>query len=250
MCTVTWIRAAEEYDLFFNRDELSSRGPESGPRAEIMGGVSFLAPRDGDGGGTWIAVNEFGLSLGLLNGYAPSRGPSPSRRTSRGEIILSVVEARDPAGAAERLLALDLRAFQPFTLLVLAPASPAQVHEWDGLLLSTTEDAESRMPLASSSVDQDGASSFRRSQLAELTREAGGLSVALLEKFHRSHPGGPGPLTPCMHRADASTRSHCHVHVGASAVELAHAPGSPCRTGLGPPLGLARRSIAPATWRG
>jgi hypothetical protein len=247
---VTWIRAAEEYDLFFNRDELSSRGPESGPRAETKGDVRFLAPRDGDGGGTWIAVNEFGLSLGLLNGYAPSRGPSPARRTSRGAIILSLVEARDPAGVAVRLRALDLRAFQPFALLVVAPAPPGQLHEWDGLELRTTENAESRMPLASSSVDQRGASTFRRAQLAELAREAGGLSVALLERFHRSHPGGPGPLTPCMHRADASTRSHCHIHVGASTVELAHAPGSPCRTELGPPLGLARRSIAPATWRG
>ncbi len=250
MCTVTWIRAAEGYDLFFNRDELQSRGPEEEPRAQMAGDVRFLAPRDGEAGGTWIAVNEFGLTLGLLNGYAAARAAPPERRTSRGQIILALIDAPEPAAVAERWRELDLRSFQAFSLVAIGPGSPAQLHEWDGTLLRTTEDAEDRMPIASSSLDQPGAIAFRRTHLSELARGSGGLSVAVLERFHKSHAGAASPLTPCMHRADAETRSSCHIHVGARLVELAYAPGPPCRTELGEPIGLARRPPAPAAWRG
>ena len=49
MCTLTW-RAVREggYDLFFNRDELNTRGAEEPPRLGKAAGLPFAAPRDGD----------------------------------------------------------------------------------------------------------------------------------------------------------------------------------------------------------
>ena len=41
----------------------------SDPRIGDVRGVSFVAPIDGDHGGSWIGVNQFGLTLCLLNRY-------------------------------------------------------------------------------------------------------------------------------------------------------------------------------------
>ena len=79
MCTVTWVHSQAGYELFFNRDERTGRGPESPACEAETNGVRWLAPRDSDAGGTWLAVNEHGLTLGLLNGYADSLGTTPPR---------------------------------------------------------------------------------------------------------------------------------------------------------------------------
>ena len=53
MCTLTWTRARGEatgpegYRLWFNRDELRSRGPEVPPRVEeTASGLRYVAPGD------------------------------------------------------------------------------------------------------------------------------------------------------------------------------------------------------------
>ncbi|PWT90672.1 MAG: hypothetical protein C5B56_05030, partial [Proteobacteria bacterium] len=68
MCTVSWVHQPDGYHLLCNRDEKRTRGVASGPRLQRCGGVNYLAPMDPDFGGTWIATNEFGISLCLLNG--------------------------------------------------------------------------------------------------------------------------------------------------------------------------------------
>ena len=119
MCTVTWIQDGDGYSLYFNRDELRTRQPSLPPRSHQEKGVRFLSPTDGDAGGTWIAVNEYGLSLGLLNDYS-SRVPQPADHyTSRGQLVRDLAQARD-LGALSRLwLEVDHERFRPFQLLAL-----------------------------------------------------------------------------------------------------------------------------------
>ncbi len=250
MCTVTWIHAAEGYALLFNRDERSSRGPEEAPRVARSRGVLFVAPRDGDAGGTWIATNEYGLTLCLLNGYGLSRREAPTQATSRGRLVLDLVDAARVEEVEERWQTLDLSRFPAFTLVSLSPGTPARLFEWDGLDRRTVLDAGSRMPVASSSVDQAGAAAYRSSLLASLARAEGGLTAEVLERFHCSHGDAPGPLTPCMHRSDASTRSLCRARVTQEHVEFDYAPGAPCRTPLGSPIEIARRPLSGTVGRG
>ena len=87
MCTVTWILDGDSYSLYFNRDELRTRQPALPPQRHQERGVRFLSPTDGDAGGTWIAVNEYGLSLGLLNDYS-SRARQPAERRARRPWII------------------------------------------------------------------------------------------------------------------------------------------------------------------
>ncbi len=68
MCTVSWIHTPRGYELFCNRDEAITRESAFAPGAIDRNGVRVLAPLDGRHGGTWIAVNEFGLALCLTNG--------------------------------------------------------------------------------------------------------------------------------------------------------------------------------------
>jgi uncharacterized protein with NRDE domain len=69
MCTVTWLMEADSYTVFFNRDELKTRSHALHPAIKEQNGVRYIAPVDLDGGGTWIGVNEFGLTCGLLNNH-------------------------------------------------------------------------------------------------------------------------------------------------------------------------------------
>src|SRR6478752_326444 len=79
MCTVSWIHTQDGYQLLCNRDELDTRMRAEVPAMLVEDDVRYLAPADGDFGGTWIAANEHGLTLALLNLMTPWVRPSRSR---------------------------------------------------------------------------------------------------------------------------------------------------------------------------
>ena len=61
MCTVTWLEDEFGYQLFCNRDEKLVRSSAEPPRMFEADGVRYIAPRDRDFGGTWVAANEAGV---------------------------------------------------------------------------------------------------------------------------------------------------------------------------------------------
>ena len=244
MCTVSWVHATDGYHLFFNRDEQKTRGAERPVQVGRRAGTSFLAPADSDFGGTWIATNEFGLSVGMLNGYRVSRDPRDEGRAdwrSRGLLPLDLIMAEGLASLEQALAAQDLHAYRPFVLLALAPGAPTFVYEWDGLEGRPDREADERMPLASSGVEQAEAQRVRAAHLRELRKTHRALDASLLARFHASHAGEASALSPCMHRAEAETRSSCHIAVSAEAVRFTHIAGAPCRTEPSAALSLPRR---------
>lgn len=221
MCTVSWLHEDDGYRLLCNRDEKRDRLPALEPHGETRRGVRFLAPIDGERGGTWLCVNEYGLGLCLLNGACLS-GLVESSGTgrSRGEVPLALADARTTHQACARLADIELSAYAPFTLAIAQPGKPVAVAEWDGQRLTVMLDGDSFVPLISSSVDQAG---VRAARQAEFARTSG------LENFHRSHGDGPSAYSPCMHRADAETVSWSEIHVTANHVRLVYSDGPPCR---------------------
>ncbi len=223
MCTVTWLEADGGYHLFSSRDELRSRGPARTPRLHETAAGRFLAPIDSDGGGTWIAVNDRGLGLTLLNDYAAD--PGPGAFESRGLLVIRLAAAGTPAAACAALAGADLGRYRPFRLVVLAPGAPAQVRHWDGRR-ETGETVGEPPLLTSSSYDPAGADEARRSLLAP----AGGApGVERLLAFHRSHEPARGPLSPCMHRDDARTVGFTHLEVTPERAVMRYHDGPPCR---------------------
>lgn len=243
MCTVTWHRADPGYELFFNRDELRTRLEAEPPRrrearAADGGTVAFLAPADGDHGGTWIAVNEHGVTVGIVNGYRTADAAAPPDVRSRGLLVSDLAPARTVREVEEALRATDPARYRSFRLLAIAPDEPLMTAEWDRVALAVDRDAEERIPLISSAVEETDVGAKRRREYA---RAVGPRPDAdRLAAYHRSHANGPSAYSVCMHRPEAATRSFTRVRVDADRVAMIYHPGTPCEPARETEATLAR----------
>jgi hypothetical protein len=217
MCTVSWLHESDGgYKLFCNRDEQRTRKAAVAPQLKMARGTRFIAPIDGEFGGTWLGVNEHGVSVCLLNRYdRAARG-----RVSRGLLVLDLLGSRSAVEAVQSAADRDLGEFSPFTLAVLEPASPTALCIWNGTVPQISLNADALMPLISSSRDQQG---------VEQARKRAFQQAESLEPFHRAHMDGPSAYSPCMHREDAETVSFSRVNVSASEISLSYSPAPPCQ---------------------
>ncbi len=241
MCTLSWVRTSSaQYSAFFNRDEQRSRAPGHPPRRGTTGRTPWIAPIDGEAGGTWIGVNGHGITLALLNRYADTPHEIPGSPVSRGLLVRGLLDTADPDALDRRLAAIPLHDYLPFTLVLLAPVHPARVHEWDGGRLAASTVAGSGLLRTSSAVDQEGAERNRGSLFP--TDPA---TPDVLAALHRSHDPEPGAISVCMHRPDAVTVSFARVDVTPGHVSMRYAAGPPCTTPVTEGLTLPRLPAAP-----
>jgi hypothetical protein len=239
MCTVSWLPFGDGYTLCFNRDERYSRAPAIPPAERTKRGVRYLAPLDGDFGGTWLAVNEFGVTLCLLNRYrVPGYGP-PARPLSRGLLVLELAGMTSARDAVAALEDRSLDRVQPFSLVALEPGQAVRVVAWDGQALTGLTHRSPGLVLTSSSVTEAEVGAARRAVFAALDR----ATPKALAELHRSHLPERGRCSVCMHREDAETQSFSQITVAADRVTLEHVPDAPCRGMPLPPLDLARRGV-------
>jgi hypothetical protein len=234
VCTVTWVQQPGGYHLLSNRDEKLTRGRAFAPAITECGGVRYIAPIDADFGGTWLAANEFGISVCLLNGDAGTPDTSSTRRRSRGLLLRELAWASTGADCLLSLRQLDLGPYAPFSLLILESDRPAIVAEWNRDRLNV-DTAAAQRPLTSSSFDSRGVRRFRLSEFARRAGSAARVDPALLYEFHASH-GTPvdanaDAYSPCMHREDAETVSFSWVVVTRDEVRFLYSPSAPCRRG-------------------
>lgn len=223
MCTATWFPTADGYELFFNRDELRSRRRASAPARFHAGVLAAAAPTDTDAGGTWLATNENGLTVALLNRYQDSVDTATDdRRRSRGLLVRDLVAEPSLGAVLERVAGLELDVYAPFTLLLLAPGKDATTLFWNGRRLSPSRQAMA--PLASSGHKPLAVPAARRELWAGIPL----VDRDACLRFHAAHEPSRGAESPCMHRYDARTVSLIHVVVGASAIRMFYADGPPC----------------------
>lgn len=228
MCTLTWLRTADGYQVFFNRDELKTR-PGAAPPERRRGGIAhYLAPADGEAGGTWLAVNEFGLTLGLLNGYQPADGLTKTDALSRGLLVASLADAASPGEVAARLPGAHLERFRSFRLAVFHPTLPARQARWEAGSLVQGPLEDSAMPLISSSFAKDEVVAARRAAFSATVPEGAGEPLDRHLAYHAGHgDGGPGPGSVCMHRDDAETVSFSRIVVDRERVAFFYTPRAP-----------------------
>jgi hypothetical protein len=224
MCTVSWFHEDGGYHLLCNRDEKRTRVPAAPPAVRVRGGVRFIAPADGDFGGTWIATNEFGVSICLLNGASAGRAAR-----SRGLLLLDLAGEQSSLEVCTHIWRADLTAFAPFTLVALEPGLPAAVAEWDGAEKAIVLNGESLLPLVSSSFEPAAVRAYRRRQFRRQMVAAEKVDAHVLYRFHESHGSRPDAYSPCMHRPDAETVSFSWVRVSESEAEFFYSPGAPCQ---------------------
>lgn len=228
MCTVSWVEDREGLHIFCNRDEMRKREPASSPATGEQEGVTFLAPRDGRAGGTWIAANERGLAVCLLNHYNPDAdgaGPFPSR----GQLVLSLMSCNTLDEVRARLNVAYVQDYRPCILLIFQRGVAVDRFIWDRVTLQ--HEVMSRMePQTSSSFMTQPVITSRISYWRNLVRQNNGLvSRELLDAFHASHHPSKGAYSVCMHRPDAHTVSYTRVRLGHDEVQMSYQEKAPCK---------------------
>lgn len=227
MCTVSWLIKQNSYHLFFNRDEQRSRSKALPPQHFNINDVAVLMPKDPDGGGSWISVNEWGFSLCLLNFY---QGEIPNGPLySRGQLLKSLSYCADINGFTGQLASLDLKRYAPFTILAFERLSAEEHHvglcvksyQWDGRKLL---ELNASSPLTSSSVEFEDVSAARMTNFY-----ASSANTALQHiRYHSGHHPEKGHQSVCMHRGDAKTVSFSHIEVSTQQANFHYVDGSPC----------------------
>lgn len=229
MCTVSWLRRPGGYVLLCNRDERHTRKHARGPKVEERQGVFLISPVDGDYGGSWIGVNQFGITLCLLNRYGDEEVESSHDYVSRGLLLRDLLPSREPKNIQELLDECELESFRPFTLAVVSASEPAMLFHWTGHDRILKPVAEGDVPLVSSSLREPEIETLRKQHFHSLVEtqnsEAG---IKQLHQFHRSHFPERGPYSVCMHREDAATMSLSAITVTQELIEFAYHGGSPC----------------------
>lgn len=232
MCTLSWIHHADGYDLLCNRDEQRSRAEAEPPAMHAGPRGRYLSPRDPDGGGSWISVNEHGVALCLLNHYcADATVPRAAANThSRGRIITALADVERMDAVRHGLDDLALADYRPFLLLALAPDAAPGLWCWNGERLH--EEAVPSPPLTTSSVDADAVRASRRQSFRALSGDgpdAPAPSLEQLFRWHRSMRPEAPHAGVAMTRDDAMTVSLSHVRVGPAGIALHYYPGHPAR---------------------
>ena len=98
--------------LLANRDEYYARPARAIDRWEDA--PHILGGRDGQTGGSWLAVSESGRSGGSRNVRTGSRTPRPS---SRGELVQAWLQDSRPAAEFAGWLQAQRGEYAPFNLL-------------------------------------------------------------------------------------------------------------------------------------
>ena len=115
MCTLALafrVRQGTPLAVAANRDELYAR--PSAPPAIERGDVSVLAPRDLEGGGTWLGYSDRGLFVGITNRAGAAKNPG---RVSRGLLVQEALRAPSAQALHERLRSLPGDRHNGFHLL-------------------------------------------------------------------------------------------------------------------------------------
>lgn len=215
MCTLSWWWRKGVLDLWFNRDEQHAR-PTAEPPRQQRNGITWMAPRDPQGGGTWLMANAAGVVVALLNDY---QAPVPETASSRGLIPLACVEAGCISEVRERIEALTLQHYAGFHLLAFQDGLRWR-WTWDGSHLKSGRLTENPGMTTSSSVSPESIIAARQRRFARMCE---GGNPDWQRAFHHCETPEDPAEGPLMQREDARTVSLCQVCTHGDAIEMAYA---------------------------
>jgi hypothetical protein len=227
MCTVSIVPTNRGFRLVVNRDERRSRPAAVPPRIHAAGRLRATFPIDPPSGGTWIAANEAGLVLALLNGGS---GGASQVAFSRGRIIPSLVRCARVDAAAEAAGALQPRDFEPFRLLIAVRHSVAVLTS-DGQRLSRTfMNLDQPLVWTSSSLGDALVERPRGALFDAAVRDTPAPQWPRRQmRFHRHRWPKHPELSVVMSRPDARTVSRTIVECADGALSMRYQPlGDSC----------------------
>ncbi len=233
-----------------NRDEILER-PATAITVLDEGPPRVLGGRDELSGGTWLAVNEFGVCAGLTN--QPLGEAKDLSKRSRGELPLALARHATAAQAVEAFL----RSFRPQdyngSWLLVGDRTGLFFVDFTGLVDPVA------VALPPGTYVLENRALDEPSRKVDMVREAvdnPGDGDAAAEAFrrvltdHRIPEGDERPnAANCVHLESFGTRSSCIVRVpaGTGLPRVWVAAGPPCATPYEDAAGLWADRIAPAS---
>jgi hypothetical protein len=211
-----------------NRDEKLTRPTGVPPKVKKANGRAVISPSE-PGGGTWIAVNDHGATLALINWYSITTRVG-GKTVSRGEVVNSMSAAISLDFADTALPGLPLNRINPFRLIGVFPATGDIVEwRWNLSQLVRKNHRWKSQQWISSGFDEPTAQRVRGKTFQRAARQHSTGSLDWLRRLHRSHSPQAGPFSTCMHRADAATVSFTEVTVSSHQATMRYHAGAPCQ---------------------
>jgi hypothetical protein len=228
MCTLTFMPRKNGYCLAMNRDEKLTRRQGLPPMLKVVNGRRVICPSE-PGGGTWIALNDSGVSLALINWYSVATRVQIAP-ISRGEVVNAACSAENPRQLKVLLSTLPLGLINPFRLIGVFPAfGQITEYRWDLKKLDLDKCTWQPQQWISSGFDELKAQRERSRTFQQALEQKSAGSLSWLRRLHRSHAPGRGPFSTCMHRQDAGTVSYTEALFSPSEASVWHCLGSPCQ---------------------
>lgn len=242
MCTVTFIARQRGYCLGMNRDEKLTRPTGLPPKEKRVNGRGVLSPSE-PSGGTWIAVNDHGATLALINWYSITARVD-GKGVSRGEVVNAVSATISSGSANAALNALPLNRINPFRLVGVFPTTGELVEwRWNLKQLTRKNHRWKTQQWVSSGLDEPAAQRVRGRTFRQAQKQESAGSLDWLRRLHRSHLPQTGPFSMCMHRKDAATVSYTEIVVSDQHALMGYYNAAPCQIHSCSSLLRMRRSL-------
>ena len=223
MCTASLISTGRDgLRLVFNRDELHTRAPAAPPAVHRAQDRRAIMPTDPEGGGTWIALNDGGLLLFLLN-HNPCKAAYQRGAVSRGLIIPSLLHHTSARAALEAAAILNPARYSPFRLVLVDRKRLCQLLS-DGQTLQTFADFGPHRPtmFTSSSLGDEVVDPPRRALFEQMVIP--NPTPQAQDRFHaHAWPDRP-EVSVNMYRRDARTVSITTVEFGRGRARMTYRP--------------------------
>jgi len=210
-----------------NRDEKRKRFAAFAPTIIALEGHRAVFPTE-PSGGTWIATNDAGICLALINWHR-IKGQPKKDTLSRGLVVKELAGKSTAKEIAAAVKKLPVRKLRPFRLIAIVPAERRVIEwRWNLQRLAIRNHEWQRLHWFSSGFDEQRAELERQRVCNAANDRRSTESVSWLQHLHRSHAPKRGPFSICMHRPGAATVSYTEVAVSGGHATMRYKPGPSC----------------------
>jgi len=220
MCTVSWIYNNGIIICTSNRDEHVSRARALEVVDQANGDRVITFPKDPRAGGTWIAHDNNGKMIVLLNGATVAHHSGANYSKSRGIILMDIFSSDN---IIEKTESIDLKNIEPFTIIVF-DASRLIEMKWDGSnkiihdIAPTSNHSWSSVTLYDESIRE-----FREEQFLSFTNK-NEISAAQIESFHRRKNSDPTQTILINRKNGVRTFSITQIVIELGHTNMKHIP--------------------------
>jgi len=215
-----------------NRDEARTRSAALQPGIGYSGKIQYARPVDGEKGGTWIGVNQYGLSICIMNWYGVSQ-PDGDKNDfiSRGWIIPNLMDSVNLVDCEQQLQQLSLRKIRPFRLLAIQ-TNPIQVKEWYwdmNHLRPESQPAEQNI-WTSSGWKPKHVHNVRKRVFDNFWKVQGEVTLDKIQTLHATQLPEPGPLAISMSHSKAMSVSNTIIETTSVKAVMHYLDGFPAKS--------------------